>query len=78
MTEAVVPLKQQRDSEPPRQRTAEGEVNQACKLHYGGGQLQSESRSILHTTRRTIKYNLAAEVGELTHRHKAHRETGNM
>ena len=34
--------------------------------------------AILHTTRRTIKYNLAAEVSELTHRHKAHRETWNM
>ena len=34
--------------------------------------------AILHTTRRAIKYNLAAVVGELTHRHKAHRETGNM
>ena len=33
---------------------------------------------IFHTTRRTIKYNLATEVGELTHRHKAHRGTGNM
>ena len=34
--------------------------------------------AILHTTRRAIKYNLAAEVGELTHRHKAQRKTGNM
>ena len=25
-----------------------------------------------------IKYNLTIEVGELTHRHKAHRETWNM
>ena len=34
--------------------------------------------AILHTTNRAIKYNLAAVVSELTHRHKAHRETGNM
>ena len=34
--------------------------------------------AILHTTRRTINYNLAAKVDELTHRHKTHRETGNM
>ena len=34
--------------------------------------------AILHTTRKTIKYILAAEVGELTHRHKAHKETWNM
>ena len=34
--------------------------------------------AILHTTRKMIKYNLAAEVGELTHRHKAHRETWNV
>ena len=34
--------------------------------------------AILHTRRRAIKYNLTAEVGELTHRHKAQRETGNM
>ena len=32
--------------------------------------------AILHTTRRTIKYNLAVEIGELTHRHKTHRERG--
>ena len=44
--------------------------------------LQSRSNhspaAILHTTRRMIKYNLAAEVGELTHKHKAHKETWNM
>ena len=34
--------------------------------------------AILHTTRRMIKYNLTVEVGELTHRHKAHRETWNV
>ena len=34
--------------------------------------------AILHTTRSTIKYNLAVKVGELTNRHKAHREAGNM
>ena len=34
--------------------------------------------AILHTTNRAIKYNLAAVVSELAHRHKAHRETGNM
>ena len=33
---------------------------------------------ILHTIRRMIKYNLTAEVSELTHRHKAHRETWNV
>ena len=30
--------------------------------------------AILHTTRRVIKYNLAAKVGELTHKHKAKRD----
>ena len=34
--------------------------------------------AIQHTTRSTIKYNLTVKVGELTNRHKAHREAGNM
>ena len=33
---------------------------------------------ILHTTSSTIKYNLAVKVNELTNRHKAHKEAGNM
>ena len=34
--------------------------------------------AILHTTGSTIKYNLTVKVGELTNRHKAHREAGHM
>ena len=34
--------------------------------------------AILHTTNRAIKYNLAAVVSELAHKHKAHRKTGNV
>ena len=34
--------------------------------------------AILHTTRSTIKYNLTVKVGDLTNRHKAHREARYM
>jgi hypothetical protein len=33
---------------------------------------------ILHTTRRSIKNNLAIKICELANRHKAHGKTGNM
>ena len=34
--------------------------------------------AILHTTRSTIKDNLTVKIGELTNRHKAHKEAWHM
>ena len=82
MTKAVVPLMKRQNNGV----TVENRSNRRWKTK-GFQRVNSTMAStnsnhrptaILHRTRRTIKYYLAAKVGKLTNRHKAHREAGNM
>ena len=70
--------KQRRDSGRPGYVTTEDEGNPECRLHYDCGQLQSLSRYDPAHDKSTIKYNLAVKVGDLTNRHKTHREVRDM
>ena len=82
MTQAMMPLVEGKNggmavSERRRGRWEAKRIQQVNSTMAAASSNHSPA-AILHTTRKAIKYNLAAVVGELTHKHKTHRETGNM
>ena len=82
MTEAVVSLIEGQNGSVTVSHRGKGRWKakgiQCINSNMAAASSNHSPAAILHMTRRAIKYYLTAEVGELTHRNKAHREMGNM